>query len=374
VRRAFVQGIGAVSPFGASWLLTKEALAAGRTAVAEIRHFDVTGFPCTAAASIEGADGSDRRLDFALPAAREAFEAAGRPRGVLGVFIGAESGRPRWPALLGLVRGAARPDPREVSPAAVAAEIARAFRAEGPVETLSLACASGAAAIAEGLRALRRGECDHAVCGGVGADVDPLTLAGFGLLGALSAKGVSRPFDAHRDGFVIGEGAAMVVLSREEGPIELAGGGRSLDAYQLTAPDPKGRGAVRAMRAALADAGETAADVIQAHGTSTPLNDAIEAAALREVLGERLSAAHVSSVKGALGHGIAAAGAFGFVSAAEALASGVVFPTAGLSTPDSECALPHVTGRALRRQSRVALVNSFAFGGANVSLVLRRAA
>jgi 3-oxoacyl-[acyl-carrier-protein] synthase II len=247
--------------------------------------------------------------------------------------------------------------------------------ARGPCETLSLACSSGAAAIAEGVRAIRRGEVDVALCGGVGADVDPLMLAGFGLLGALSARGVSCPFDAHRDGFVVGEGAAMVVLSAERGNARarVAGAGRSLDAWHLTAPDPEGEGAAMAMRTALREAKLEAVDCVQAHGTSTQLNDEVEAQALRRVLGSRLAEAHVSSVKGALGHWIAGAGALGFLCALHAVEQGEVLPTAGLRHPDPRCELPHVLGTALRKQVGSALVNAFAFGGANTSLVVVRA-
>src|SRR5205807_1422258 len=155
------------------------------------------------------------------------------------------------------------------------------------------------------------GQCDVALAGGVGADVDPFALAGFGLLGALSSRGASRPFDGARDGFVLGEAAAMVVLARERGSarVEVAGVGLTLDGYRLTAPEPSGEAAGRAMALALAGAGLARVEHVQAHGTSTPLNDAIEAATLRRVLGRELDHAHVSSVKGALGHSIAAAGA-----------------------------------------------------------------
>jgi 3-oxoacyl-[acyl-carrier-protein] synthase II len=391
----FVHGVGAFTPLGATWPATFAALAEGKSAVAPVRSFDATGFPCTVAAEVvEVPHGEgDRRLQLALPAAREALAqtASRKPRAAsLGIFLGAESGRSSLQTLVALANAAGIESfdhqrfgnearalapllaPREVSPAAVAAALAAHVGAEGPVETVSLACASGSAAIAEAARAVRQGECDAALCGGVGADVDALMLAGFGLLGALSRSGRSRPFDAHRDGFVIGEGAALAVLSCEPSAIELAGEGRSLDAHHLTAPAPDGSGAVRSMRTALDAAWLDSVDVVQAHGTSTLLNDAIEAAALREVLGESLPRAHVSSVKGALGHTIAAAGALGFLCAVEAVLSGTILPTAGLQEPDADCALPHVTGRAISREVKSALVNSFAFGGANCTLVVRK--
>jgi 3-oxoacyl-[acyl-carrier-protein] synthase II len=195
-------------------------------------------------------------------------------------------------------------------------------------------------------------------------------------VGALSASGMCRPFDVHRDGFVVGEGAAVVVLGAERGAatVELLGEGRSLDAHHLTAPDPEGDGAARSMRAALAAARVDAVDYVQAHGTSTPLNDAVEADAIRRVLGRGLDRAHVSSIKGALGHWIAGAGALGFLCVVEAVAHGIVLPTAGLARPDTSCALPHVMGEAVRKPVETALMNSFAFGGANCSLVVGRCA
>jgi len=164
----------------------------------------------------------------------------------------------------------------------------------------------------------------------------------------------------------------VLSCERDGALAEVVGEGRSLDAHHLTAPEPGGEGAERAMRAALAQAGLSSVDYVQAHGTSTPLNDAVEAAAIRRVLGAGLSRARVSSVKGALGHWVAGAGALGFLCAVEAVRSGTVLPTAGLAHPDEECALPHVMGVAQQLPCRAAMVNAFAFGGANASLVVRR--
>lgn len=406
-RRVYIRGVGAYTPLGETWPETARALAAGRSAIRPITAFDATGFPCTVAAAIEGSeksrsgegagdpvDGEDRRLPLALRAAREAWAMAGVAAvpARIGVFVGAESGRGRFPTVLGLARAArgpsgafdrerfareARPyadriDSAVISPSAVASALAAEFAAAGPVETISLACASGSAAIVEAARGIRLGQIDVALCGGVGADVDPLMLAGFGLLGILSARGVSCPFDVERDGFVIGEGAAMLVLSHDRGDAacELAGVGRSLDAHHLTAPDPDGDGAARAMAAALRDAGVAQVDYVQAHGTSTPLNDRIEAAAIRRVLGAGADRAHVSSSKGALGHWVAGAGALGALYAWEAAARGVVLPTAGLARPDPQCDVPHVVGAAIEKPVRAALANAFAFGGANSCLVI----
>ena len=399
-RRAWVRGAGAVTALGADWPTSVRALAAGHSAVAPVTRFDVTGFPSQVAAAIAdlpGGEREDRRLALAERAAAEAWAAAGAPTGRLGVFIGAESGRATFATVLALSRAAgggkqfdharfgvdARAlapsvDAAAVSPGAVASALAGRYGAEGPARTVSLACASGSAAVVEAVRALRQGVCDVALAGGVGADVDPFMLAGFGLLGALTARGTSCPFDVRRDGFVVGEGAAMVVLAvdRAGARAEVAGVGRTLDAYHLTAPDPEGNGAVRAMRAALADARVEPGEVgyVQAHGTSTPLNDAVEAAALQRVL-HGAGRARVSSVKGALGHWIAGAGALGLLCALEAVEHGVLLPTAGLREPDARCALQHVMGEAVRGLPvEIALANAFAFGGANSSLVVRRCA
>lgn len=380
--------MGAISPLGGTWPETWAALLAGRSAIRPIDHFDATGFPSTVAARIALPDSPDRRLTLALHAADEAWEAAGldpdRIDGRVGVFVGAESGRASLETLLAVaaaagggetfdharfaVEGPALVDRFEtaaVSPATVAVRIAERYGLTGPVRTLSLACSSSSAAIVEAVRSIRAGRCDAAICGGVGADVDPLMLAGFGRLGALSARGVSRPFDTRRDGFVVGEGAAFLVLARD-GDIELAGVGRTLDGHHLTKPHPTGDGARRAIRAALDQAGLDGVDHVQAHGTSTVLNDRIEAEALADLCPD----ATVSAVKGALGHWIAGAGALGALCAIEALRSGRVPETAGLEIPDPDCPIRHATSDSPAPTS--VLVNAFAFGGANACLVFRR--
>jgi 3-oxoacyl-[acyl-carrier-protein] synthase II len=392
----FVRGVGAVTPLGWSWAESAVRLARGESAVRAIEDFDVVGFPSRVAACVPKAGrGNDRRAVLARAAFSEAWAAAGGPlaeRARIGVFIGAESGRVSLRTLLELARAAGGGDRfdrarfmtrgRELapllaasllSPAAIASGIAGEVGALGPVETISLACASGSAAIVEAVRAIRAGECDQAIAGGVGADVDPLMLAGFGLLGALSQKGCSRPFDARRDGFVVGEGAAIVVLSRERGDstIEVAGVARSLDAFHLTAPEPDGLGIERAMRAALADAELARIEYIQAHGTSTALNDAVEGAAIHRVFGAALSDARVSSVKGALGHAIAGAGAIGVLCAIDAITKQHALPTAGLEQPDVD--LPHVFTAAVPHKVEAALANACAFGGANSCVIVRQA-
>jgi 3-oxoacyl-(acyl-carrier-protein) synthase len=399
----YVRGVGAITALGVDWSQSLSALAAGESAVTNVTNFDATDFPCTVAAAIPDSlfqTTSNRRLELALHAAREAWAQAALPATSperIGIFIGSEAGRAPFSTVLNLTQAAgggtefnhaefalqARPfvtdmDSGNTSPAAVASLLARIFQARSSVVTISLACASSATAIAEATRAIRLDECDVALCGGVGADVDPLMLAGFGKLGALSARGISCPFDVRRDGFVVGEGAAMVVLANTQGnaQIEIIGEGRSLDAYHLTSPDPEGVGAARAMQSALNQAqlfsNLQKIDYVQAHGTSTPLNDAVEAKALRKVLGSQLDSCYVSSVKGALGHWIAGAGALGFLCAYSAIADEIILPTANLQQVDPACALPHVMGMAITQRCNSAMVNAFAFGGANCCLILQR--
>ena len=253
-RRVGVAGVGAVTPLGNTWPESVAALAAGATAIRPITRFDASGFPSRVAAPVELAGDGDRRRALADRAAAEAWhdaaiDAAGDR---IGVFVGAEAGRPDFATIVEVARRrsdraalaeiASRLAPRDTSPAAIASRIAATIGAHGPVETVSLACASSAAAIAEAARAIRGGECDVALAGGVGADLDALMLASFGVLGALSARGVSCPFDVRRDGFILGEGAAFVVLAAERARarVELAGIGRTMDAYRLTAPEPEG--------------------------------------------------------------------------------------------------------------------------------------
>jgi 3-oxoacyl-(acyl-carrier-protein) synthase len=347
------------------------------------------------------ASATDRRTQLAQRAVAEAWAAArldgarleGGAR--IGVFVGAESGLACWEAAWALSRaggGAARldraafaahpdaviawADPRRTSTAAVAWAIARQVGARGPCRTIALACASGAAAILEAVRALAAGACDAAVCVGVGADVDPLMVAAFGRLGALSTRGRSVPFDHRRDGFVLGEGAAALVLSADRGDatVYVAGGARTFDGGKLTAPGPDGGAAQRAIAGAIDDAGRARIGYVAAHGTSTPSGDVAEAHALRTVLGADLGGARVGAVKSALGHWIAGSGALGAVCAWHAVAHDQLLPTIGVERISDDCELPHVLHTAKTARIDAALACSFGFGGANACVVLRRAA
>lgn len=385
VRRVYVHGVGVVSPWGALGA-TWDALLRGDTAVAPATTFDAAGMPCPSVAAVPGlADEADPRRVMATTAA-----AAADPRGdgVLGVFVGAESGRARFPTLVevgrrGLVggrfdaerfqRGAAavveRVSPAVASPHAVAVALAEQWSAEGPVETFSQACASGLAAVVEAVRALRAGECDRALVGGVGADADPLMHSGFGKLGALSPTGVARPFDGARDGFVIGEGAAFVVLSTAPSDVVVRGVGRGHEAHHLVAPDPTGLPARRVIAEALRDGGSPGVAAVLAHGTGTPHNDLGESLALRSLFGDDLP---VASVKGALGHWIAGAGALNLALAVLVTRARLLPPTTGLRRVDPACGVRASPGEQALGHGDV-VTTAFAFGGALSAAVVGRA-
>jgi 3-oxoacyl-[acyl-carrier-protein] synthase II len=267
-------------------------------------------------------------------------------------------------------------------PNAAAGQIAMRRGFHGPGFSIASACSTGAHSIGEAARMIARGETDVMIAGGTEAALVGLCLAAFKRMGALSRVGESRPFDTRRDGFVMGEGSAVLVLEREEHAkargaqifARVTGYGASNDAFHITQPEENGRGAVEAMTAALRDADLSPADVgyVNAHGTSTPINDRVETLALRKVLGE--DGPPVSSCKGAVGHTLGAAGAIEALACVEALRRGALPPTLGLEEIDPECAADHIAGAPREAPDlKVALSNSFAFGGQNATLVLQAA-
>jgi 3-oxoacyl-[acyl-carrier-protein] synthase II len=267
-------------------------------------------------------------------------------------------------------------------PNAAAGQVAMRLGAHGPGFSVASACATGAHAIGEAKRMIERNEADVVIAGGTEAALVGLCLAAFRRMGALSREGISRPFDVNRDGFVMGEGAAVLVLEREahaqaRGAKILArvtGYGASNDAFHITQPEENGRGAVEAMTAALRDADLSPSDVgyVNAHGTSTPFNDRIEAKAIKQVLGE--DGPPVSSCKGAIGHTLGAAGAIEALACVEALRRGALPPTLGLEEVDPECDADHIAGAPREAPDlKVAMSNSFGFGGQNATLVLQAA-
>ncbi|MET0602525.1 MAG: beta-ketoacyl-[acyl-carrier-protein] synthase family protein [Baekduia sp.] len=267
-------------------------------------------------------------------------------------------------------------------PNAAAGQIAMRRGLHGPGFSIASACSTGAHSIGEAARLIARGEADVMISGGTEAALVGLCLAAFRRMGALSRVGESRPFDTRRDGFVMGEGSAVLVLEREEHArargaqiyARVSGYGASNDAFHITQPEENGRGAVEAMTAALRDANLAPEDVgyVNAHGTSTPINDRVETLALRQVLGE--DGPPVSSCKGAVGHTLGAAGAIEALACVEALRRGALPPTLGLEDIDPECAADHIAGAPREAPDlKVALSNSFAFGGQNATLVLQAA-
>jgi 3-oxoacyl-[acyl-carrier-protein] synthase II len=280
-------------------------------------------------------------------------------------------------------RGAGRVSPFLIPmmmPNAGAAAVSMRFGLQGPCETITTACAAGTHAIGHGARLVASGRCSVAVVGGAEAVMLPIAEAGFSNMTALSSSGVSRPFDRDRDGFVLGEGAGALVLESWDHAVargatilaELVGAASTADAHHITAPEPQGLGARSCMRLALEDAGLHPADVshINAHGTSTPLNDQAEAAAVHDVFGTR--AVPVTSVKGHLGHSLAAAGALEAVVSVQTLLHQVIPPTSGTRHVDPACDLDVVIEAPRPAAVEVVLSNSFGFGGHNGSIVLRR--
>ncbi len=335
---------------------------------------------------------SDRYTQLAFAAAKQAAAEAGLPGDVdlerMAILVGTGVG-----GLLTLeseCRAFVDGGERAVSPHfvpmmmpnAAAGAIAMELGAHGPGFSVSSACATGSHAIGEAKRMLERGEADVVVAGGTEAALTPLCIAAFKRMGALSREGVSRPFDARRDGFVMGEGAAVVIMERAEHARArgaeilgyVAGYGASNDAFHMTQPDAEGRGAEKAMRAALADAGVTPQQVgyINAHGTSTPFNDRIETHAIHSVFNG--GSPPVSSTKSAIGHLLGAAGAVEAIAALGALQRGVLPPTLNFEEPDPACDLDYVPdGPREAPDIQIAMSNSFGFGGQNACLAFRKA-
>jgi 3-oxoacyl-[acyl-carrier-protein] synthase II len=399
-----VTGQGAVTPLGLDASSSFEAALAGRSGVGPITRFDPARLPVRIAAEVRGEIPDAgvpakewRRLDrfvrLALAAASEALADAGlagdpAARRRLGCVIGSSIGGVE--TLLENHRSYL--EGRRVSPFFIPMTIANMaagyaairYGLAGPNLCTTSACASGAHAIGEAARAIRAGQADAMLAGGSDALVLELVLAGFAAMRGLSTRnhdpeGASRPFDADRDGFVVGEGAGLLVLEALEAARargarvrgELVGYAAGADAFHVAAPDEEGQGALRCMQAALDDAGLAPAEVehVNAHATGTPAGDRAEARALH-ALGA--GAVPVSATKSVTGHLLGAAGAVEAIFTLRALETGWLPPTVNLVRPDPECALEHVAGKARRADARVALSNSFGFGGTNATLVFRR--
>ena len=409
--RVFITGLGAMTPLGLGVDAFWTSLVKGQSGIGAITCFDTTGFPCRIGGEVRGFDARDhmdrkaaRRMarfsQLAVAATRESIEDAGldldaEERARIGVVLG--NGNGGFPdvekaAAVQGEQGGMRIDPfflPRILPNMAAANVAMQFGLGGFNNTVVTACAAGTQAIGDASEVIRRGAADIMVCGGTEAGFCQLGLSGFAVMRALSTgrnddpAGASRPFDADRDGFVPAEGAAIVVLESEAHArargarlrAEVAGFGCSSDASHLVAPDASGAGPVRAMRWAMADAGITPEEIdyINAHGTSTPLNDVSETQAIKIALGEAAARVPISSSKSMTGHSFGAAGAFETVAAVRTLETGTIHPTINQQTPDPECDLDYVPNVAREATVRVALSNSFGFGGQNACLVFRAA-
>jgi 3-oxoacyl-[acyl-carrier-protein] synthase II len=406
--RVVITGIGPVTPVGVGVEAFWEGLTSGRSGIGPIQRFDASELPVRLAAEVQDFQPTDwmdlkesRRTDrvvhLAVAAARLAHEDAGKPdiEGertgvVVGTGVGGLESLLKQHEVM-LTRGPGRVSPFMVPSLmanAAAGQVAMHFGLTGPNTCIVTACAAGAHSVGEGYRLIRQGLADVVLAGGTEASVIPLTVAAFSQMQALTKnpdpESACRPFDAERNGFVLGEGACVVVLEREDLArarsarvyAEVAGYGASADAYHITAPDPSGSGAAIAMRRALEDAGEEpgAVGYINAHGTSTQLNDAAETAAIKATLGDEI--AHrvpVSSTKSMTGHLLGAAGATEAGATALAILEGVLPPTIHYRTPDPECDLDYIPNEARKADVRFALSNSFGFGGQNAVLAIRRA-
>jgi len=408
-RRVVITGLGAVTPLGNDVPSLWEGLLAGNSGVGPITLFDPSNIEVQIAAEVKDFDPvalfgrrkarrNARFTLFALEAAHQAIIDAklqteqGDNREI-GVLIGTAIGG--MITLLENFQVLQKRGPRQVSPLmvpmmmpnAASAVIAIAYGLRGPNLSVASACATGSHAIGESAEMIRRGQAEVMLSGGSEAVICPVALSGMKNMGALSSSNeeperVSRPFDADRDGFVMGEGAAVLTLeslehARARGVriyCEIIGYGSTSDAYHITAPDETGQGAVRAIEQALSDAGlaPKEIDYINAHGTSTPLNDRIETLAIRAAFGPHAERLAVSSTKSMIGHLLGAAGAVEAVACVKSLETGWVHPTINYETPDPECDLDYVPNQAKQLEPRVILSNSFGFGGHNSCVIFRR--
>ncbi len=409
-RRVVVTGMGAVTPVGNDVATMWRSLIDGKSGAAPITHFDASGFEVRFACEVKGFDvslymdrkeakRSDQFTQYAVAAASQAMHDAGfgdrtgyDPENT-GVIIGSGIG--------GLKIFEEQHDvyrsrgPTKISPFFIpmfisdiaAGIVSMQFNAKGPNYATVSACATSAHAIGDAFRTIQYGDADVMITGGSEATVTPMAVGGFANMKALSERNdspetASRPFDATRDGFVMGEGGAVMVLeelehARKRGAriySEIVGYGATGDAYHLTAPAPNGEGAQRAMKRALKDASLSPEDIqyINAHGTSTPANDVNETAAIKAVFGEHAYKLNVSSTKSATGHMLGAAGAVELVIGTLAINESLIPPTINYQTPDPECDLDYTPNKPLERKVDVVISNSFGFGGHNTTLAIRR--
>jgi len=409
-KRVVITGIGTINPLGHDVSSLWDGLVAGQSAAGPITAYDASEQAVRIAAEVKDFDAeaifgrkqarrSDRFTQLVMFAADQAIADAGLSfsdngsNSHAGIIIGTGIGG--VVTLLDNYDTFRERGPRRVSalmvpmmmPNAAAGELAIRYKLHGMAISLASACATGTNAIGEGAERIRHGTAEIMICGGGESVMHPITLAALSNMGAVSARNdepqrASRPFDADRDGFLMGEGAGVLILESLEhaqkrgAPIhaEVIGYGSSCDAFHITAPDEEGAGAALSMEVALEDAGiaPEEIDYINAHGTSTPLNDRMETRAIRRAFGQHAYKVPISSTKSMIGHLIGAAGAVEAIACIKTLQTGVVHPTINYETPDPDCDLDYVPNQARKTDPHTVLSNSFGFGGHNATLVLRR--
>ena len=409
-RRVVVTGMGAITPVGNDVATTWRSLIEGKSGTAPITKFDASKFPVRFAAEVKGfnpldfmdrkeAKRADQYTQYAVAASRQAMTNAGlvERNGMdpdrIGVIIGSGIGGLKSFEEQHDVyreRGVGKISPFFIPMfiADIAAGIvSMMFNAKGPNYATVSACATSAHAIGDAYRTIQYGDADVMITGGAEATVTPMAIGGFANMKALSERNdspetASRPFDATRDGFVMGEGAGILILEELEHALargatiyaEIVGYGATGDAYHLTAPAPDGEGAQRAMKRALKDAGLEPKDIqyINAHGTSTPANDFNETRAIKAVFGEQAKSVNVSSTKSATGHMLGAAGAVEAVVSAMVVGTGIIPPTINYNCPEPELDLNYTPNNSVKRDVNAVLSNSFGFGGHNTTLAIKR--
>lgn len=408
-RRVVITGLGPISPVGAGKKVFWQSLTEGKSGISKITHFDATDFSSQIAGEVSDFNPTDfvdakraRRMDrfsqFAVGATSLALKDAGLTiteanAEKVGVIIGSGIGglaTLEEQHIVLLEKG-----PKKITPFLIpmmisnmaAGHVSIVFGAKGPNYCPVSACATSAHAIGEAFEIIKRGAAEICIAGGSEASITPLAMAGFCAARVLSTRNdeparASRPFDAKRDGFVMGEGAGVVIIETLESAqargahiyAEIIGYGMTSDAYHITAPSPEGEGAARAMKAAL-DEGNlepSEVDYINAHGTSTPYNDEFETMAIKTVFGEHAYDLAVSSTKSMTGHLLGAAGGIELIVCALAIDTGIIPPTINYENPDPQCDLDYVPNASVKKPVKVALSNSLGFGGQNASLVIRK--
>ena len=408
-RRVVVTGLGMISPLGVGTELTWQGLIEGRSGVGLITKFDASAYPCRIAGEVRDFNAedfiekkeikkSDTFIHYAVAATQMAFDDSGLDMAKedsdrVGVIIG--SGIGGLPLIEEthsklLERGPSRISPFFIPGLIVnlaAGQVSIRFGAKGPSSAPATACATGAHAIGDAMKVIRHDEADVMIAGGTEAVVSPLAVGGFSAMRALSTRNdepqrASRPWDADRDGFVMGEGAGIVILEEREHAIargakiycEITGYGMTSDAYHITSPSEDGDGMMRVMGRALKDAGldPSAIDYINAHGTSTSVGDKTETVAIKRLFGDQAYKVAISSTKSMTGHLLGAAGGIESAFAAKVVETGIIPPTINYETPDPECDLDYVPNQARRANITPVLSNSFGFGGTNATLIFSK--